>query len=80
MRGLCVDGHTLRRVLKRTSIGMQPEGIAGVFHGARPAREAVFLQQRKGFIRLAIQAGTGMSYQLKAATELKLRAFGWLKV
>ena len=49
----------LRRVLKRTSIGMQPEGIAGVFHGARPDREAVFLKNRKGFIRLAIQAGTG---------------------
>lgn len=47
--------------MKRTSIGMQPEGIAGVFHGARPSREAIFLKKRKGFIRLAIQAGTGMS-------------------
>ena len=54
------DGPTLRRVLGRTSMGMQPEGIAGVFHGARPAREAVFLRKRHGFIRLAIQAGTGM--------------------
>lgn len=38
---------------------MQPEGIAGVLHGGRPDREAVYLKQRKGFVRLAIRAGTG---------------------
>jgi 2-acylglycerol O-acyltransferase 2 len=47
------------RLLKRTSVGMQPEGIAGIFHGASPEREAVFLRQRKGFVRIAIKAGVG---------------------
>ena len=59
-KGACsADARTIRQLLKRTSIGMQPEGIAGVFHGARPDREAVYLKQRKGFVKVAIQAGTG---------------------
>ena len=53
------DGATLRRLLRRTSVGMQPEGIAGIFNGASPSREAVFLAARKGFVRVAIQAGVG---------------------
>ncbi|KAK9908698.1 hypothetical protein WJX75_001591 [Coccomyxa subellipsoidea] len=51
------DRETLAALLKRTSVGMQPEGIAGIFNGATPEREAVFLSQRKGFVRVAIQAG-----------------------
>lgn len=46
-------------LLKRTSVGMQPEGIAGIFHGATPSREAVYLRHRKGFVRIAIKAGVG---------------------
>ncbi len=33
---------------------------AGVLHGGRPGREAVYLKQRRGFIRVAIQTGTGV--------------------
>lgn len=55
----CADRETLAALLKRTSVGMQPEGIAGIFNGATPEREAVFLSQRKGFVRVAIQAGAG---------------------
>ena len=55
----CADRETLAALLKRTSVGMQPEGIAGIFNGATPEHEAVFLSQRKGFVRVAIQAGAG---------------------
>lgn len=47
------------RLLAKGSLGMLPEGIAGTFHGATPAREALYLSPRRGFVRLAIQAGTG---------------------
>ncbi|CAL8461777.1 g1308 [Coccomyxa elongata] len=50
------DKHTLAALLQRTSVGMQPEGIAGIFCGATPNNEAVFLSERKGFVRVAIQA------------------------
>jgi 2-acylglycerol O-acyltransferase 2 len=65
------DEETLLALLKRTSVGMQPEGIAGIFEGASPSREAVFLTRRKGFVRVAIQAGTGMcasSYTRRLST------------
>lgn len=55
----CADKKTLAALLERTSVGMQPEGIAGIFHGATSSQEAVFLSQRKGFVRVAIQAGVG---------------------
>ncbi|BDA41498.1 hypothetical protein COCOBI_02-2790 [Coccomyxa sp. Obi] len=51
------DKQTLAALLQRTSVGMQPEGIAGIFCGATPTNEAVFLSERKGFVRVAIQAG-----------------------
>ena len=112
---LCADAQTLKYMIKRYSLAIQPEGIAGgaetlmhtltivhhycnlcqghgiaallpvsailhakhmssgdllnikctflsagVLHGGRPGREAVYLQQRKGFVRVAIQTGTGM--------------------
>lgn len=53
------DAETLAALLQRTNVGMQPEGIAGIFCGATLEREAVFLSQRKGFVRVAIQAGAG---------------------
>ena len=111
---LCADAKTLKHMIKRYSLAIQPEGIAGgavtpmytltivhrccnlchghgvvtllpvsatlpanhmwsgvlliikctflsagVLHGGRPGREAVYLKQRKGFIRVAIQTGTG---------------------
>ena len=48
------------RLLRKGSLGCLPEGIAGVFHGATPEREAIYLSPRRGFVRLAIEAGTGM--------------------
>lgn len=56
------DKQTLAALLQRTSVGMQPEGIAGIFCGATPYNEAVFLSERKGFVRVAIQAGVGMHF------------------
>ena len=36
-----------------------PEGLAGIFEGAnRAAGERVYLRNRKGFVKVAIQAGT----------------------
>lgn len=53
------DKGTLMRLLKRESVGLIPEGIAGVHLAAREGRdgEAVYLTKRTGFIRAAIQAG-----------------------
>lgn len=46
------------RILKKASLGCLPEGIAGVFHGATPEREQIYLLRRRGFVRIAIQSGT----------------------
>lgn len=48
---------SVMRLLARSSVGIIPEGIAGIFKGAAPGRERVFLKARKGFIKAAIQAG-----------------------
>ncbi len=47
------------RTLKHASIGIIVEGIAGIYDGATIDQERVFLLQRKGFIKCAIQAGVG---------------------
>ncbi len=49
------------RTLKHASIGIIVEGIAGIYDGATIDQERVFLEQRKGFIKCAIQAGIGES-------------------
>ena len=49
------DATTFRNLLRRVSVGMQPEGLAGMTNGATPSREAVYISKRKGFIRIAIQ-------------------------
>lgn len=41
------------------SLSVIPEGIAGIFLQQEPFTEAIFLSKRKGFVRLAIQAGAG---------------------
>jgi diacylglycerol O-acyltransferase 2, plant len=51
---------SVMRLLARSSVGIIPEGIAGIFHGAKPGRERVFLKARKGFIKAAIQAGVDL--------------------
>lgn len=49
----------MMETLKHYSLACLPEGIAGIFQGASPLREAVYLSNRKGFIKLAIQSGSG---------------------
>ena len=35
------------------------QGVAGIFLGASRARERVYVRSRKGYIKLALEAGTG---------------------
>ena len=39
---------------------MIPEGVAGIFEGATRDKERIYVKSRKGFIRVAIIAGTGL--------------------
>lgn len=41
------------------SLSVIPEGIAGIFLAQDMQDEVIFLSKRKGFVRLAIQAGAG---------------------
>ncbi|CAL8465555.1 g5091 [Coccomyxa elongata] len=52
------DYHVMKEQLQTTSIGLVPEGVAGIFLGARNGQERVYVRCRKGFIRLAMQTGT----------------------
>lgn len=63
------DGKTLARLLKKNSVAINPEGVAGIFHGSSRSdrqkkddpdlakTERVYLANRKGFVRHAIRAG-----------------------
>ena len=53
------DKPVIMRTLKHASIGIIVEGIAGIYDGATIDQERVFLEQRKGFVKCAIQAGVG---------------------
>ena len=70
----------MMRLLEDGSLGCLPEGIAGVFHGATPHKEAVFLNARKGFVKLAIQAGADIVpvYHLGQSQLLTFWGFGSL--
>lgn len=54
------DAKTVRRLLVDRSVAICPEGLAGIFHGASRGNgdERVYLAARRGFVRVAIQAGT----------------------
>ncbi|KAK9832853.1 hypothetical protein WJX81_007967 [Elliptochloris bilobata] len=41
-------------------VSVMPEGIAGIFLTGDPAKESIFLSKRKGFVRMAIQAGADL--------------------
>ncbi len=45
--------------LKNESLGIIPEGVAGCTHGATPEEEKIFINERFGFVKIAIQAGAG---------------------
>ncbi|KAK9803780.1 hypothetical protein WJX73_006767 [Symbiochloris irregularis] len=68
---------TMLRLLHKGCLGCLPEGIAGVFHGATPERERIYLSPRKGFVRLAIQAGADLvpMYHLGQSQLLTYRGF-----
>ena len=55
----CADKRALMRELKQHTCALLPEGIAGIFLGASVERERIFIKSRKGFVKLAIQAGVG---------------------
>lgn len=58
MRGLAEKSFLLE-LLQRESVGIIPEGVAGVTEGATPDLERLYILNRKGFVRVAIQAGAG---------------------
>ncbi|DBB16583.1 hypothetical protein WJX82_009621 [Trebouxia sp. C0006] len=49
--------HVMLDVLSKASGGAMPEGIAGIFTGASRAQERIYLSKRKGFVKVAMQAG-----------------------
>ena len=53
------DKENMLACLKQHSLACLPEGIAGIFKGASPDREAIYFRNRKGFVKVAIEAGAG---------------------
>ena len=47
----------LEQLSSSQSIGIAPDGVAGIFH-TNSKDQIVFIQKRKGFVRLAIETGT----------------------
>ena len=60
--------------LKQHTCALLPEGIAGIFLGASVDRERIFIQSRKGFVKLAIQAGVGADLAPNDCCHVKLCA------
>jgi hypothetical protein len=70
----------MMRLLRTSSVGVIVEGIAGVFQGACPESERVYLSRRKGFVKAAIQAGAPLVpvYHLGASQVLSFAGNGSL--
>lgn len=49
--------ESMRQHLRKNNVMMLPDGIAGAYHSQRE-EECVYIQKRKGFIRLAIEEGS----------------------
>lgn len=64
----CADKPVTMRLLKVASVGIIVEGVAGIFHGATLQHERIFLKQRKGFVKCAIQSGAGEAHPLISAS------------
>eukprot|EP00884_Botryococcus_braunii_P015866 jgi/Botrbrau1/2963/Bobra.0026s0031.1 len=88
----CVSAEkeALLKLLKRESLGIIPEGVAGVTEGASPEIERLYINCRKGFVRVAIQAGAGIVpiyhlgnsqlmhfYGLRRTSRKARAALGW---
>jgi 2-acylglycerol O-acyltransferase 2 len=54
------DKQTMLKVLAHTSAGGLPEGIAGIFTGADRGIERLYFNRRKGYIKVAIEAGVDL--------------------
>jgi len=67
-------------LLRHSSVGVIVEGIAGVFQGACPDAERVYLTRRKGFVKAAIQSGAPLVpvYHLGASQLLSFSGNGGL--
>ena len=54
----CVNAgrKSLLKTLKHSSIGICPDGVAGIFTG-RAQDETVYIAKRKGFVRIALKMG-----------------------
>jgi 2-acylglycerol O-acyltransferase 2 len=59
--GICADKKLMLAHLSQpgASLSIIPEGIAGIFVHHDAETETIFLSKRKGFVKLAIQAGAG---------------------
>lgn len=56
------------------------QGVAGIFLGARNGQERVYVRCRKGFIRLAMQAGIGVAFhESHIKPQLGLADLAWHK-
>lgn len=58
-RDWVAEKSCLLELLRQESVGIIPEGVAGVTEGATPDLERLYILKRKGFVRVAIQAGAG---------------------
>lgn len=74
------DKETIAELLEEGCIGIIPEGIAGMYRGATPQQERVFLKDRKGFVVAAVRAGTALVpvYHLGQSQLLQFKGFEWL--
>lgn len=56
---MAAEKGPLLKLLQQESVGIIPEGVAGILEGASPDVERLYIKHRKGFVRVAIQAGAG---------------------
>lgn len=71
------DRKVVMRLLKYSSVGLIPEGVAGIFQGANRDKEAIYIKDRQGFVKVAIQAGTDIVpvYHLGNSQMLSFKGF-----
>ncbi|KAK9918066.1 hypothetical protein WJX75_000903 [Coccomyxa subellipsoidea] len=70
------DKPVTMRLLKNASVGIIVEGVAGIFQGATLQHERIFLKQRKGFIKCAIQSGVDIVPVYHLGSSQMLRCTG----
>lgn len=64
------EKDAMLRRLRNESLGIIPEGIAGCTHGATPEEEKIYIKERFGFVKIAIQAGAGRLQMLPPKTPV----------